>query len=92
MYNPYSHLVYSAGGADVSHSIINGRLVMEDRRLLTLNLEDILSRARKKAALVRQWLSPIIVEDTLFSPFCALITWNTCIFIFRISYDPTRPG
>jgi 5-methylthioadenosine/S-adenosylhomocysteine deaminase len=35
LYNPYSHLVYSAGGADVSHSIINGRLVMEDRRLLT---------------------------------------------------------
>jgi 5-methylthioadenosine/S-adenosylhomocysteine deaminase len=58
LYNPYSHLVYSAGGADVSHAIINGRLVMEDRRLLTLNLEDILSRAREKAALVRQWLSP----------------------------------
>jgi 5-methylthioadenosine/S-adenosylhomocysteine deaminase len=58
LYSPYSHLVYSAGGADVSHSIINGRLVMEDRRLLTLDLEDILSRAREKAALVRQWLSP----------------------------------
>lgn len=57
MYNPYSHLVYSAGGADVSHSIINGRLVMEDRRLLTLNLENILSRAKEKAVLVNQWLS-----------------------------------
>jgi 5-methylthioadenosine/S-adenosylhomocysteine deaminase len=58
LYNPYSHLVYSAGGADVSHAVINGRLVMENRRLLTLNLADILSRAREKAALVRQWLSP----------------------------------
>jgi 5-methylthioadenosine/S-adenosylhomocysteine deaminase len=57
LYNPYSHLVYSAGGADVSHSIINGRLVMEDRRLLTLNLEDILDRATEKAALVTRWLS-----------------------------------
>jgi 5-methylthioadenosine/S-adenosylhomocysteine deaminase len=57
LYNPYSHLVYSAGGADVSHTIINGRLVMEDRRLLTLNLEDILSRASEKAARVRR-LSP----------------------------------
>lgn len=57
LYNPYSHLVYSAGGADVSHSIINGRLVMENRRLLTLDLEDILSRAKEKAALVSQWLS-----------------------------------
>ena len=59
MYNPYSHLVYSAGGADVSHSIINGKLVMEDRRLLTLDLEDILFRAREKAVLVKQWLSRI---------------------------------
>ncbi len=58
LYNPYSHLVYAAGGADVSHAIIGGRLVMEDRRLLTLNLEDILSRANEKAALVRRWLSP----------------------------------
>jgi 5-methylthioadenosine/S-adenosylhomocysteine deaminase len=57
LYNPYSHLVYSAGGADVSHAIINGRLVMEDRRLLTLNLEDILFRAREKAALVNQWVA-----------------------------------
>ncbi len=57
LYNPYSHLVYSAGGADVSHSIINGRLVMEDRRLLTLNLEDVLHRAKEKAALVTRWLS-----------------------------------
>jgi 5-methylthioadenosine/S-adenosylhomocysteine deaminase len=57
LYNPYSHLVYAAGGADVSHSIINGRLVMENRKLLTLDLEDILSRAGEKAALVNQWLS-----------------------------------
>ena len=54
MYNPYSHLVYSAGRADVSHSIINGRLVMEDRRLLALDVEDILFRAKEKAVLVKQ--------------------------------------
>jgi len=59
LYNPYSHLVYSVGGADVSHSIINGRLVMEDRRLLTVNLEDILFRANEKAALVNQWISGV---------------------------------
>jgi len=59
LYNPYSHLVYSADGADVSHSIINGRLIMEDRHLLTLNLEDILSRANEKAALVNQWVSGV---------------------------------
>jgi 5-methylthioadenosine/S-adenosylhomocysteine deaminase len=59
MYNPYSHLVYAAGGADVRHSIINGRLVMEDRRLLTLNLAHILSRAKDKAELINQWISDV---------------------------------
>lgn len=57
MYNPYSHLVYSAGGADVAHSVINGKLVMENRRLLTLNLDDILLRAAEKAVQVKQWIS-----------------------------------
>ena len=39
MYNPYSHLVYSAGRADVSHSIINGRLVMESDDVMDKWLE-----------------------------------------------------
>ena len=56
MYNPFSHIVYAARGADVRHSIINGRLVMEDRRLLTLDLEDVLKRSEKKAASVRRWV------------------------------------
>ena len=56
MYNPYSHLVYSARGSDVSHSIINGQIVMEDRKLLTMDLEEIMARAREKAALVREWV------------------------------------
>lgn len=56
MYNPYSHLVYSARGYDVSHSIINGRLVMENRQLLTLDVDDIISSARKKAIQVREWV------------------------------------
>ncbi|MBM4313656.1 MAG: amidohydrolase, partial [Deltaproteobacteria bacterium] len=38
MYNPFSHLVYAASGADVVTSIIDGRVVMKDRRLLTIDL------------------------------------------------------
>ncbi|MBW1971098.1 MAG: amidohydrolase [Deltaproteobacteria bacterium] len=38
MYNATSHLVYAASGNDVTHSVINGKLVMEDRKLLTLDL------------------------------------------------------
>ncbi|HSI88153.1 MAG TPA: amidohydrolase family protein, partial [Pyrinomonadaceae bacterium] len=37
MYNVYSHLVYATKAADVRTVIINGRVVMRDRRLLTLN-------------------------------------------------------
>ncbi|MDL2122197.1 MAG: amidohydrolase [Deltaproteobacteria bacterium] len=42
MYNPISHLVYAVKGSDVTTSIINGKIVMEDGRLLTLNVEDII--------------------------------------------------
>ncbi|MDY7038795.1 MAG: amidohydrolase family protein, partial [Thermodesulfobacteriota bacterium] len=56
MYNPYSHLVYSARGNDVSHSIINGRLVMEDRKLLTMDLYRVMESAKKKSRDVKEWL------------------------------------
>ncbi|MBR5704838.1 MAG: amidohydrolase [Deltaproteobacteria bacterium] len=49
MYNPISHLVYAAKGGDVLHSIVNGRLLMRDRRLLTLDEMAILQEARKLA-------------------------------------------
>ncbi|MBU0732996.1 MAG: amidohydrolase [Proteobacteria bacterium] len=57
MYNPFSHLVYSARGNDVTHSIINGRLVMENRKLLTLDLEEIMKQANEKSVEVRKWVS-----------------------------------
>jgi 5-methylthioadenosine/S-adenosylhomocysteine deaminase len=47
LYNHYSQLVYSATGADVSTSIINGRIVMENRQLLTIDLPDIMERVRE---------------------------------------------
>ena len=56
MYNPYSHVVYAASGQDVRHSIIDGRIVMEDRRLLTLDVEDIIERSKEKSKKVRQWV------------------------------------
>ncbi len=43
MYNLYSHLVYAAGGNDVDTSIINGRVVMENRQLLTLDISKIMA-------------------------------------------------
>jgi len=53
IYNPFSHLVYSATGADVSHTIINGQLVMEDCRLLSLDINEILQKARNESEKVK---------------------------------------
>jgi 5-methylthioadenosine/S-adenosylhomocysteine deaminase len=45
LYNPASHLVYCASGADVRDVIVSGQVVVRDRNLLTLDLEDVLDRA-----------------------------------------------
>jgi len=46
-YNLYSHLVYTTKASDVRTVIINGRVVMLDRRLLTLNENAIKKDARR---------------------------------------------
>jgi 5-methylthioadenosine/S-adenosylhomocysteine deaminase len=56
MYNPYSHLVYAARGNDVSHVLINGRIVMEERRLVALDLGAVLQQARARSEDVKRWL------------------------------------
>ena len=56
MYNPYSHIVYAANGHDVKSSVIDGRIVMEDRKLLTLDVEEVMEMAREKSKMVREWV------------------------------------
>jgi 5-methylthioadenosine/S-adenosylhomocysteine deaminase len=46
IYNFYSHLVYSAISSDVDTVIINGRVVMRNRKVLTADEEEILEKAR----------------------------------------------
>jgi 5-methylthioadenosine/S-adenosylhomocysteine deaminase len=53
VYNPLSHLVYAARGSDVRHSIVHGRLLMEDRKLLTIDVEEVMNRARAFSRTVR---------------------------------------
>ncbi len=48
--NPVSTLVYAAGGADVSDVMVDGRWVVRDSRLLTMNEEEIIRDARAHAA------------------------------------------
>jgi 5-methylthioadenosine/S-adenosylhomocysteine deaminase len=42
LYNPYSQVVYAAGGGDVETVIIEGRVVMGKRKLLTLDEEKLI--------------------------------------------------
>ena len=41
LYDPVSHLIYAASGSDVRDVIIEGRLVVRDRAILTFSLEPI---------------------------------------------------
>jgi 5-methylthioadenosine/S-adenosylhomocysteine deaminase len=54
MYDPLSHLVYVTRGDDVRTTIVNGRVLMRDRQMLTLNEAAVLDEARGLAAKVRQ--------------------------------------
>jgi len=45
-YDAYSTLVYAAGPADVRTTIIHGQVVMEDRRILTVDVAEVRARMR----------------------------------------------
>lgn len=53
MYNTYSHLVYAARGSDVETVVINGRVVVENRRLLTLDAQKIMADVNQIAAEIK---------------------------------------
>lgn len=44
LYNPISSIVYSACGSDVKDVIVNGRILMKDRKVLTICAEEIMDR------------------------------------------------
>jgi 5-methylthioadenosine/S-adenosylhomocysteine deaminase len=56
MYDEYSHLVYTVGGADVDTVLINGKVVMKDRRLATIDEEEAMQRVRGIALRVKKSL------------------------------------
>jgi len=53
LYDPVSHLVYATHGDDVRATIVNGRVLMRDRKVLTLDTEATLKDARAMAVKVR---------------------------------------
>lgn len=53
LYNPVSHLVYVTRGDDVRTTIVNGRVLMRDRKMLTLDAAAVLAEARALAQKVK---------------------------------------
>jgi len=47
IYDPYSHLVYCVNGEDVENVIVNGKVIMKNREVKTLDEEKILKQAEK---------------------------------------------
>jgi 5-methylthioadenosine/S-adenosylhomocysteine deaminase len=44
VYNPVSHIVYSAKGSDVQDVIVDGKVLLKNRKLMTVDMEDILGK------------------------------------------------
>jgi 5-methylthioadenosine/S-adenosylhomocysteine deaminase len=53
VYDPLSHLVYVAHGDDVTTTMVDGRVLMRDRKVLTLDSATVLKEARAAADQVR---------------------------------------
>ena len=53
MYEPISHIVYTSRGDDVVTSIVNGKILMRDGKVLTLNQPEVIAAALKASTVVR---------------------------------------
>ncbi|MDO9528622.1 MAG: amidohydrolase [Syntrophales bacterium] len=56
MYHEYSHLVYAVNGSDVDTVLINGKVVMKNRQLLTINEREVMEKVKKIANRVKKSL------------------------------------
>jgi 5-methylthioadenosine/S-adenosylhomocysteine deaminase len=54
MYDPISHLVYATRGDDVRTTIVNGKVLMKDRQVRTINRTAAIADANRLAAKVRE--------------------------------------
>ena len=54
LFDPVSQIVYASRGDDVETTIVNGKVLMRDRKVLTLDEARVLSEARAAADLVRK--------------------------------------
>jgi 5-methylthioadenosine/S-adenosylhomocysteine deaminase len=53
LFDPISHIVYAMRGSDVRHVWVDGRLVVESGRVLTVSVADVLREAKRLAGKVK---------------------------------------
>jgi 5-methylthioadenosine/S-adenosylhomocysteine deaminase len=68
--NAYAQIVYASKSTDVSDVMVNGKWLMRDRRLLTLNEEELLTQANEVARKIDTFL--IEREQSVLSKLIAL--------------------
>jgi 5-methylthioadenosine/S-adenosylhomocysteine deaminase len=56
LYHEYSHLAYAVNGSDVDTAIINGTVVMEHRKLTTIDENEAMAQVRKIAERIKKSL------------------------------------
>ena len=68
--NPYAQLVYAAKATDVSDVMVNGKWLMQDRKLLTFNETELVAAANEYARNIDIFL--MAREQSVFSKLVAL--------------------
>ncbi len=64
--DPFQHLVYSETGSSVRTALVNGRVVMEEGKLLTVDEEALLAEAREAWARRKGDIPPVSPEGKKF--------------------------
>jgi 5-methylthioadenosine/S-adenosylhomocysteine deaminase len=54
MYHPVSHIIYAVQGSDVRDVIVAGRILVRDRKVLTLNLEETLKKITAISRIIKE--------------------------------------
>jgi len=57
IYDYYSHLVYAADGSDVNDSVIDGNVVMRNRKLKKIEIEEVINKVNSISSRVKKSLN-----------------------------------
>jgi hypothetical protein len=85
MYDVVSQIAYALKASDVETVIVGGRILMQDRRVLTLNKPEILTKAREYAEKVKRSLAPAGAKSAAEAPVASTSRAGS-LFDFHASF------